>query len=1731
MDITDTLELPGIVVDEPEEQFLPSLSAPQNYPVGPAIAQHRAEKYAFAMSDDKENPGVDSLRGSIMNGQEGIERQRAATRKAIQNQTVRQQMIRDVIAKNPKLSKEDFDLIQGLSDSAIENPDTVFEKEYAEKMAQRIAVDSTSYSGSEPDQQIMDQFTNIVARKEGHQKILEDLEAEWQKTGIGSSILTYAEQIVPFKSWYNIQNAIKQAPTQSFLPGNNLQEQISYLLALPPDESIAQAKQAIDQIKSSNMLDAISFARALISYSTTDQFLNNSLGIADLSIFAPGIGLIPYRSSARFATTMTEVIKASGNRTTTVPEVLEAAGRTTEAAHELAWKKVQERASLTHNPNSMEALKGEILSLSNPGKIFTGASNSLSREESQYLQNFLENQAGKLVQETVVDPVEITRIKPGTAAWDVMIEEADKLRRTQYFTLNEAVLDVVPINGGLGNVNHLGIRFGTHPLDAAVAEGKSLKGTEDLFSSIPPVKDGYVRFYHGADAGGSPSGRKAWITSDPEYARNFRTTGAESKEVWYVDLARGSKEEVAARAWDDQLDAGTNIVGTYRHIELPAKFGAQFSKLSVNASGQDTLAIRLGEPGKPQLFGSEDAADLVAKELYGFSNYTVGKQGDGYYIQVTKALDELSPSVGEQLQLEYKNATPKGLANTMFGWWRSPQDTLPKDMLVEMVPSVYGGSKMTELFKQITSTSFEELPKFRSDSRKNMQDFLSHQRSIIQKGEDTPGKFSKTQGEFEQEWLEKFKKTPTLQESKAYWTYVQVNDIDWILNNLSIYRDKAKSGHEMWSLPIKGVQAKPGTDVHTLEGVLRSKIPWESKERFKIVVWDENPDQIRRGYSSYTPAGKVDPSTNRAIPDPQGRITKTEIEDLIKGNYKIIQLSRYGKQAIKELPLMNEQVLGKGAIDFVIVKQSSSKPLDFMQLPYKPGGHIEYKQGFFVRQPHIVQAGTKTQPEYQYYGDKTVWHFETEGQAQKFSSRLEQARQMLLANDAGLELFANKQLGMSLKSVQEIFAKHLDTSIPIGYTPSNRTMKDQYALQQKYVNFRDINDTTIDTYRGEVGLKYAADRGATLNTIRELGTSADPILKFEAAKLLDPMAAMSRAANNMMKGRYLEDLKAKSAQRFIAEFGDLIGVDRNAINQDTFRHLMDPKWVPNITDRERLATAQNFRRATIEFLGLKNETQKDWSYFKQKLADSVYKKYGDKGYTLVEPYLMHRTTDPVQFMRSAAFHTKLGLFSPVQMFLQAQTMTHIIALAGPVQATKAMFSAMAGSWSRFTDKPGVMNGLAKLAGMDPHHFKESVEAYRRTGMNTVGGEVAVLDDFLEPNTVRGGVGKFFDWGRKPFDKGERLVRDVAWHASYNIWRAANPTAKLTDDVIKGLVTQADTYTVNMTRASNAMWQKGVLSIPTQFFAYQVRLMEQMLGKRLTPIEKARAFLTYSTVYGVPVSTGMVTALYPWHEEVRQSLLERGIDTDSNMITKVLNDGMVSPILELITNEKWNFGERYGPGGVSFIKDLINTKDKSGLEVFSGVAGKTMWDILKITEPFGTAIANTMRDDDTYYPLSLRDFYNPAIDAVSSASGAKKLWNAVAVGRYVSKNGTFISEADTPKGLFMFLTGMNPQSVSDAYRMIESAGDLKKHQAVEKKEVLKNYRAGFQESDPEKQIDYFRKAKVHLVRGMFQPDEVSNIISESFRGYESLVDSVSSKFAKESPERLKAWADAQTRRNR
>jgi hypothetical protein len=99
------------------------------------------------------------------------------------------------------------------------------------------------------------------------------------------------------------------------------------------------------------------------------------------------------------------------------------------------------------------------------------------------------------------------------------------------------------------------------------------------FVKEPPVPDGHVRFYHGYDAPSSigDSGAR-WVTPSKEYAANFRG----QKNVAYVDIKKGTPEEIKLRAWDEIDERGkTNVIGRYRHGEIPEELSQQLKPLDV----------------------------------------------------------------------------------------------------------------------------------------------------------------------------------------------------------------------------------------------------------------------------------------------------------------------------------------------------------------------------------------------------------------------------------------------------------------------------------------------------------------------------------------------------------------------------------------------------------------------------------------------------------------------------------------------------------------------------------------------------------------------------------------------------------------------------------------------------------------------------------------------------------------------------------------------------------------------------------------------------------------------------------------------------------------------------------------------------------------------------------------------------------------------------------------------
>lgn len=98
---------------------------------------------------------------------------------------------------------------------------------------------------------------------------------------------------------------------------------------------------------------------------------------------------------------------------------------------------------------------------------------------------------------------------------------------------------------------------------------------------IPDVPEGHVRFYHGHFTEAQPTtGGGRWVTTDPVYARDFRSEGM-PKDVSYVDVPKDHPAEISARRWDEiDEQAGTNAVGTYRHTELPEELAMKMKPFS-----------------------------------------------------------------------------------------------------------------------------------------------------------------------------------------------------------------------------------------------------------------------------------------------------------------------------------------------------------------------------------------------------------------------------------------------------------------------------------------------------------------------------------------------------------------------------------------------------------------------------------------------------------------------------------------------------------------------------------------------------------------------------------------------------------------------------------------------------------------------------------------------------------------------------------------------------------------------------------------------------------------------------------------------------------------------------------------------------------------------------------------------------------------------------------------------
>jgi hypothetical protein len=563
--------------------------------------------------------------------------------------------------------------------------------------------------------------------------------------------------------------------------------------------------------------------------------------------------------------------------------------------------------------------------------------------------------------------------------------------------------------------------------------------------------------------------------------------------------------------------------------------------------------------------------------------------------------------------------------------------------------------------------------------------------------------------------------------------------------------------------------------------------------------------------------------------------------------------------------------------------------------------------------------------------------------------------------------------------------------------------------------------------------------------------------------------------------------------------------------------LHEAKFNYQAHDAQRIAIAENTRRAILNLIGTPTESAKKIQWLKNKAVNSLYDKFGQgKATDIVSEWeLPGLKNDPAKYLRSFAFHTTMGLFNWVQLPLQAAHFFVMSSIVGdPRIVTKSMSSYTFMRALGMTKDPRHIQAIydkAAQMGWNMNELKELNEIWQRSGMKFVEGETAFKDDYLTPTVNVGSriqaIGQqILDAGTIFFREGEKAVRGNALSMAYQEFRKAQPGRVMNQRDINKILARASDLSANMTRDSAAAWQRGLMSIPTQFMGYQLRMLELMWGKRLSKTEKIRMASTMSALYGVPIFGSLYTAL-PIYDSARAYLLESGYEGDSAWVETAMR-GIPAMMLEWASDGeiKLNPGERYAPGGIPLLRDIWRG-DKDFWDVVFGAAGSIVRDTYVNTVPFADTLYRVFDlEENNATSEELVQNAIRSLSMVSSVNNSLRIWRIMNEGAYYSRKGTKLADGLNFTDAVYIGLGLNPLEVSDSFAKIDVLKDEKAYKQQTEKEFIDNMRKGIKATDPDTKEMYFRNAQELWRQGKFMPQEASRLTTVIFAD-DSVTDNV------------------------
>jgi len=1079
----------------------------------------------------------------------------------------------------------------------------------------------------------------------------------------------------------------------------------------------------------------------------------------------------------------------------------------------------------------------------------------------------------------------------------------------------------------------------------------------------------------------------------------------------------------------------------------------------------------------------------------------VHKEADGsFYLKFEHNVNEADKNLNSVV-FTSRNETPVTTLRMLIGKFGSADQSLSKSQ--NEVRSV-ATSSQAELHRNAAEIG-RTIEKLSSKEQDKLFSLMDKAASVIrtrQNGEKTLGYFYKSPTEFQSAYMSQFGEMPSQKQIHAYFSAIQLYDMDYVAKSINIYKTKAIAGFGETTFSIK--QKLPDGTIKVMptepmEGRLLDKLPFDKGGDARVLVIDKNGDNILVN-----------------LADMDQSLKKYVNELLDNGGAKVTQL--YDERSSSVL----HDIVGKGSnvdpIRYVVSHDVGFSPLDLKkQLPYNEGGHHIENLNWRIKSANT----TPSKKGELYYGESTVSGFVREHEAKNFFSGAEEARK--LYNDAVTNAVNGK---VDLSSVEASLVKN---GMPWSAKTFDQMVKDG-AINPKYplalakdgMNYHDVVDVGALGLRNdlanphrpnvEFGTKFTGERGLGTQSY-EWGGSNNPAWMPVSTRMIGARDTIRSSVSDTINSHVYTDYMIRSRKEFIEQFGDTVKGGKERLERSSIASFVHPEWNTKV-DPVKLSAAKRMHTAVMQLMYSPSELSKSVTSAKDALLNLVYRYGGDKAGDWLEDSVVWKTRDPTRFMRGVAYHTQIGLFNPVQLVLNTQTLAYMSALS-PKHAPGAIKDSILLRFAQMNDTPEIFKYLIKKSGYP--HFEEMKNELWRSGFADINGTVAHLDDALEPKTFMGKGGRFLDTASIFFRESESGLKRSAYAIAYREWRDANPTAVVDDFVRQQLLGRAKNLNVQMARDSQATWQKGFMSIPTQFLSYNLRMSEQLLqgitlgNGALSRGEAARAIAMNGLLYGIPAGVvGGTLGVWPVGESFRKYVIDNGLDTDADVLSTFLSEGLLQTVSQYSDGNSWNFSDRYAPGNNSVLKDILSG-NTSLLDAMIGPSGSVIKNIMKTAAPVVHAIGATMSEDpEADYPLTWEDFVDFS-KSVGSFNNATRAYMAYRTGLWYNKNEVAMSQVSGLDAVFASLLGLSPRDASDVFKLQELAKD----RATTKGELLKEYNKtleralNFAGEGNTTQAEYhFKRAKYLLYNADLTVKEKNEVFSNALKNdgtkYDALI---------------------------